>query len=407
MRNHILLGDKYERAFVRSGLDSKLITLPEDPFNPGHVDTSMDFILKDYKGNKFISQMLQMFLIYDKVTLVNPEVNLDYEKLIKTGFVKIISIDKEDVPKDREDSFIHEIQWNKFNLELAQLYKIPILKAFVEKRESINKRLHSRIIDELYTLFFGNQQRISQILFLTYELILWEGNISTYQSDITEKFIGVANLYEYLESQVIHLRNFTDLNFEFIYKYLRLYMKRGIYKLENLNKESDLQNGIILQDEFELNSIIKNKFELRKHQKADESRKAYQILRLSFKEKIQNLPKLSSIQEVILLKETKEKEIIRLREVLAEVEKSYREGREQAIAKSEHNIELALKDLNSGQNLEKVAKWATYLSVPIGITESLLGIPSILGVLTGVTGSMTTYNAINKQSRSGWLGVIR
>jgi hypothetical protein len=81
-------------------------------------------------------------------------------------------------------------------------------------------------------------------------------------------------------------------------------------------------------------------------------------------------------------------------------------GKDAAILKAAEDIKKANKDLLKNSKYEAVSKWSTYLSLPVGTAESLLGGSYIGLTISGVTMLNQLRLDINKR-KNNWINVVR
>lgn len=134
---------------------------------------------------------------------------------------------------------------------------------------------------------------------------------------------------------------------------------------------------------------------------------AYQTIRVACEELFGELPVLTSIDDVLRIKDENQKDIIRLREVLGGVEESLRECHLSGISKAKHDVELAVRDLNANAKYDKVATWATYLSLPVGIVETLLTLLPVCGITCSALGTAATLASKQTVRQNSWIQIVR
>ena len=117
----------------------------------------------------------------------------------------------------------------------------------------------------------------------------------------------------------------------------------------------------------------------------------YNNIRININDKIRQLPKTMTFEELLCIKDKHKKEIKRLRHVISELEQRVVvEGDTHITSRIDKDFELAVKDLNRSETLSKVSSMETYASVPIGIAETISGIFPVAGTTVGVLGADTT-----------------
>ena len=187
---------------------------------------------------------------------------------------------------------------------------------------------------------------------------------------------------------------YDELFSEVAYEYEYLNMLLDYANIRNANiVNCDFQLAKIGCGNADVSNMIKN----------------YTNIRIECKKVIGELPHLTSLQDVITLKEKRGSDITRLRRVLGEFEETIRSaGKEQAMRKIQHDIELATRDLNRNiPRLTKVGNWTTMLSVPITVAEGLLHSLPVAGLPTGVIGAASLIGSKIMEKNSRWVQIVR
>jgi hypothetical protein len=134
---------------------------------------------------------------------------------------------------------------------------------------------------------------------------------------------------------------------------------------------------------------------------------AYALLRIALEDEIGALPQLNTIDDVLRLRDRRQPDIRRLRQVLNEVETHARRGSPAGLIKARQEIAIAARDLTRGETADKVGQWASVLALPLVVAEPLLGIPSVGSAALSIVGGGATLLAQANKRRSTWIQVVR
>ncbi|WDE02143.1 hypothetical protein [Thalassomonas actiniarum] len=393
-RNEVSLYGVYQRAFFSKAFKEKLIS----PIEPAQKDIDVTTLAEEdydrlYKYNPKKTSVLQMFLLFDRITLIDADFGFDYSKLKETGLIDVITLWEEPLLLGQND-------WDLATRNYAMYLKpmiIPGLISFLEKDERYAlKRRFGLTPKTFFSAFFDM-------------CILPE-----HTSYDIETFKKVDQyIIEHTEARYIKNKEMWDSNsiskdqaYERIISWWSYHVTESVGKLMTLIDISNQQNTIVVQNEFrELDSPINGMKNI--HSNIDMTMEAYGILKMSCEQLIGALPKIGTIQDVLRIKEKRSKDIQRLRTALNEVEYSLKNGETHALRKANKIIAGAAKELNKGFELQKVSKWSTYMSLPISGIEYLFGLPPISGISVGVIGAASTAYSNQLVGKNDWMSVIR
>jgi len=138
-----------------------------------------------------------------------------------------------------------------------------------------------------------------------------------------------------------------------------------------------------------------------------ESEDAFSIISLEIDPLIGGLPAMQSLQDVERIKANRWTDVQRLSEVLENITYSMREGDGIAVSKVRREVELASRDLARGHELERVNRWITYLSVPVGIVGALNSPVGAAGIGLAVVGGALQYRTSKTKKQNNWINVFR
>jgi len=401
-RNTLILYGIYEEAFVmkaiqagyvkRISVDNSYRTRNSASFYIwAHSEIDTDSF---YTKNPYQSRILQMFLIYDKVIIVDPSIVFDYDLLTKTDFVEVRrSVDSIDNYRFIITTNLTVPETDQRTKEIASYLKPLVVEYLLKHFKGMNiscgiskRRFFSCLYDFVYSLEIDQSPEKSLFIIQNFLGILSQEEYDHYRRGKQDSYLSRETIEKLYKNMFI-----TECC-------------NGLRILATLLGLSFKEKGILSQNAFEMRGKKTNKFPELHHKTTLD---AYQIVRISFENAIGCLPRLRSIEDVLRLKEKRSRDIKRLRSILNEIESSLREGKKTAIKSAENSIKKAANDLAWGNKIEKVSKWITCLSLPIGIIELLLSIPPATGLATSFVGSALTLQAENIERQNGWLQVIR
>jgi hypothetical protein len=393
IRNKIIIHDKYFDSFlklaVKEGYATPFLSGAVESWYESEVAKFVDF----YGVTSKKKELLQMMLIFDEISFINPVQQYDLSRLQRTGLINIVN-------DDRAYGYLD------FK-ELEKTLLIQIKPVIISRLRTAFKDLYNKI--EL------KNEKISFNSFLSF---MYDYHMLNNHELINPSIQDLIIRKKYLSHLVEQASNRKDAIFaremntpeDIIGKMVAVtysgYIQAEVGTLLSLLDMSSMEKGILMQSEFKFNNIkMVNK--LPDFKEGTRLIEGYQILRMSYEKIIGMLPALDNIDDVLKLKDKKHKEIKNLQEVLYVLELDVRNGRVKAIRSSDKLISGAVKDLNRNQKIQNVSKWITYLSVPIGIIETILQFPPIIGVSAGITSYGTTLFSSKIEKKNNWLSVIR
>jgi len=393
IRNKLLLYGKYATDFNRVAFENGLLKPMPLNFKEYHQDMKgiSEVVAYDlYQKKVNAEEILQMLLLFEDISIVNPDLYYDYSALTKTGFISIVE----------DPSFVGDANWRDISHEQLLQFK-DVITSTLRLMPSF-KDLHRQIgLDRKKVSY----KKFVEILY-DYYFLKRDENL------ITEQHIKIISQIE--KSQTIgsekHVKKMHEKhNYEYPDNYweglFAIIMSQYVGTLMKLLEMSSVNNSILMQKEFDFQKITN--YKNIRTTNLRETLDSYKIVRLSYEKLITKLPKLESIEDVFRIKESKHKEIKRLREILFLIERSLKHGEQRAIKRANKEITKAVNDLNRGKRLSKVNRWISYLSLPIGIIEASFGMPPVMGILTGVSSSSTAYNANQMVKHNNWIQVVR
>ncbi len=384
MRNSIILPLNYEKVFMMEARRSGLIRHKEIPNAPDFsaFDHCEDEVYK--RHYKVKQNLFQMILLYDELIIQESDPTYDYYEIEKLGNFKIYPF---------EDFYYFDAKQQENNVLYAEYLKPAILKALKNNLKSYfpicnnEKVSYNKMISELYDFIFEIHDNISKNTMELLEL-----------NEIAFKLRNIKNIN--IMKNLDAPNTLTEGRFAVdIISWFRLYYDQLCWQL----KISSEQDAYIVNSEFQLSKIGCNIYE----ENINTCMDAYQILKCECSNIIGTLPHICSIEEAISLKETRKQEIKTLREVISNLENVLRtEGREKAILEAAKDVRKASSALSKCEKVNKIGKWTTLLSVPMGIAERLI-FKGIGGFGLSVIGTATCLIDEKIKRDNSWCEIVR
>lgn len=385
MRNNLILNSEYEYILLREARKSGYFN--KIPY-PDGVDwlsrEESDNIYEEINGkigkNK-INNLYQMLLLYDCVTIPSFIEWDDYSKLEQTGYIKINTYDS-------MKKYMSNLYGN-LDYEYGQYIK-PALFSSIKK-----------IIKNYNYCKFESDEKFTSIIYDLY--LMSKIDVINFQKMVNDNIIMLsfnANVFRGKVIEPVKFHQNIVMNYiYFLFNWLEVNVDNLLWDI-NLSYS---YNAIILNSEYDIERIGLNQ-----EVNPKDDFNTYRTLKVELKKIIGVLPHANSLEEIFYLKDKHEKDIIRLRTVIDELEYVLREyGKEKMIIEASNNIKKASKELAKTDKLDEVSKWATYLSVPTTVVETILSLPPIAGLSLGIAGTYTTKKANDIKRKNNWLSVIR
>ncbi|MCE5319461.1 MAG: hypothetical protein LLG04_19105 [Parachlamydia sp.] len=393
---NVIMYDTYERAFFAKALEEGFAVIPSEIKRKEDLDA--DAIAHDdyrmfYKYNPFKSTALQMFLIYDKIILTDVSPLYDMDGLKRTGFIEVLKWD--DMP---------DMDWTHAEREYA-MYLKPFVTEYLVKRFA--KTLTKTRKEELRQFNLTIRQLAS-----TFYDMLFSPDIEVLNRQLclrVESFIGAYALSFYETRKERWEKQGFSRQFVVEKLFPQWWMDQWVQPTETLMTLLDMsekQDAALLQKAFQF-GFIDSCGVVEGLNAAQGTVGSYGILRACYEEAIGSLPRVSSLAEVLRLKEKRSKDIRKMRCVLSEIEQALRQGEAAAVVTAMKYLRKAARDLSRGTTTGKVSRWATYLSLPVGIIEAYNGLPPVAGISIASAGVGSTLISDIAQSKNKWIQVIR
>lgn len=384
MKNSIILPLNYEKIFMMEARKSGLIKHKEiyDAHDLSYFDHQEDILYK--KCYKVKQNLFQMILLYDELIIQDSDPTYEYNEIENMGNFKIYPFD---------DFYYYNASQQENNALYAEYLKPAIFKLLKKELEpyfevKYNKRIsYNKLISELYDFIFDICNGISKNTMELLKLNEVAYKLRNRENINRMKNLGAPNI-------LTEGRFATD-----IVGWFRLFYDQLCWQL----KISSEQDAYIVNSEFQLSKIGCDIYEENINTYMD----AYKILKCECANIIETLPHICSIEEAILLKEKRKNDIKNLREVISNLENILRtEGREKAIIEAANDVRKASSALSKCEKVNKIGKWTTLLSVPMGIAEMLLG-GGIGGFGLSVIGTATCLIDEKIKRDNSWCEIVR
>lgn len=378
-RSSAILYGSYADAFLAKAIEGDLLT------TDFYDSDSFKQRARSYRS-PLKASVLQTFLLFDELVIFEPTPTYDYTKLENTGRVKLITA------RDELTLVGKFLDWDPASRSYARMLKPAVLNYLASGNHS--QYAQSSFRETLENALEQHGLTIRQFCSAFFDLTIDESSDlsplyrSALECSLTwAKSISLSGDHERIAS--MHFR----------------WVSMAIATLFSLLDTSSANNGILLQNQFPLDTLSADF-----HEDADPTntvRESYRILRLSLNEAIGELPKLKTIEDVLRLKDERERDIVRLREVVGEVETALRAGKENALTVAAREIRMAANDLNRGTSSVMISKWSTYLCLPIAAVEMYMGLPPVASITTAAVGTACTMSDDQNAAKNGWIQIVR
>jgi len=331
------------------------------------------------QAQRFKKKSLELLLLADQVELTMCEPGIDYNNLLALGYIKI----KDFVVSPEEE-------WRKKNEFLKdpnfigdwELYK-PLIIDHIQKG-----------LPTLMNLAFKKRKvNVKNFLDLSIDSIIGK--------EVLNKQIkngGLALWDCQPEGMKIYAWDTLYLQFRIEYVY-----SIGKYIIGLLNNS--------FQDDCYLSSTLINRASIGNLNRyslpqinSKPFNQSYDILTYSLIDVIGYLPKVDTLSQVLNMRNKKGPQLRALKNAVEEINLSFASGKKSAISKSIALIKKAEADLNRFQEINKINSWTTYISLPVAVAETLVGILPVLGMGLGTMSVVNTYLAA-KLDEKNWMGL--
>jgi len=393
MRTAIVLPSKYEAQLIheskKCGLTKEIDIEPPYPMTKKEYRKLEKTGFNLSKKNK--RELFQMILLYDEIIVPGIDPTYNYDDLIETQLFSITSIDE-------YLSYASNVNLYE-NCDVNSQYLKPALLPVVYDEiasyynSSVKEISKSDFVENIYNAYFTKKTN---------------GN-TMFSSGMEKAFDLSAS--EYRERQENRLASRT-ISKEIkdalrknntLWSFLSTCISYNYEKLNMLLDYANERNAVIMNCEYSLDKIGCYDYD------SSSLISNYATIKAECKDIIGKLPEVTTLHELIDLKESKRNAIYRLRSVLNEFEDTLRNsGKESAIKKIKHDTELAVKDLNQGvARLETVSEWTLILAISCNIAEIIIsGFPS-LSLPIDIIGATALIKSKYMKKKNSWVNIIR
>lgn len=354
MRNGILLNNKDKIDFTLFSIQSGLADLSVNSDSIWLCD-----LYKKEKSNLSLDFLSKLFL-FDEFYIVQPDMYVDYNKIKNYIDLHII---EEDPIRDLDNNYA------------------AYIKSIVMQTLSTN--LHIKKENRLFPLLEEMYDSLSSLGSI--DLDIRKKFLDAYGKDVFQ--IAKLNLDVPWEDNRLLWNLFSSKIFESIWHYTNELILNIEY--------SSLKDLVISGSHMRYTDFIDTESEL----------ECYKILKVVVNEQYSKTPSFSSIDDMLKFKENNYWGIISLRNEISNLESVLRKyDSQQAIRKAEADVLKAQVALLRNSNLNRASKIATYLSIPVGIMDSMQG--SFLGLSLSVVGTITTALSDINTFRNNWINIL-
>lgn len=392
-RKNIALHGEFQKAFFGKAYESDLVRIQDIGEDFSKTQKLGDWEYENlYKRNNKKNSVLQMFLLYDNVTLLDSSAAYDYSELEKTGVINVVTSEKEPM-------FLGDFEWDVATRNYAFYLKpmlIPGLLALIGSNTNKKLRMHGLSAKKFVNIMFD-------------ELVQPEKKLHT-EIDKERAYTFIRNnSNEHYQRQKIKWdgQNVNeDLAREVLESQWVFNITESIGTLIAILDVGNGNDSIVLQSDYK-DGDLKEFKEFNRTLYKEALPESYRLVKMSCEKVLKSLPKLETIEDTLRLKETKRLEIERLKEILFEVDESLKNGYTAGLKNAQEHVEKAVKELNLGKNTEKVSKWTTYMSLPVMAAEMYLNSPPVIGYSVAALGGATTFDSSSRKKLHSWTSVVR
>lgn len=355
MRNGILLNNNDKLDFTLFSFQAKLANLSVNS------DSVSSYEIYKNRQKDMNLDLLSFLFLYDELYIVQPDMWVDYSKI--GNYLDLHIIDEKPI--------------RNLDVNYAAYIKTIIM-------QTLSKTLHIKKEDRIFSLMEE-----------TYDSMV---NVGGVDFEMHEKFL------DYYGNDVLDI---AKLNIDVTWEDDRLLW--NLFASEVCRNIWHYTNELILNIEYSSlkDLVISGSHMNYKNFSYDEKElTCYKILKITVNDYYAKTPVFANINEMIRFKEKNRTGIISLRNEISNLEVELRNfNNELVIRKAEEDVAKAQKALLLNSQFNKIAKSATYLSVPIGVIDAMLN-GSYLGFSLSIVGTIATaLNDLNAL-RNNWINII-
>ena len=334
-------------------------------------------------NKRFEQQFYQLLFLYDEVILTDFEFELyDLTKLSSLNNISYLDSYSQDdiVPLNRLNCIVPAIEY-----DFSQYIKPAVIHSIKRDMSSLYKIKDNMFSDYRFASIF-------------YDILF---SAKQEKQHMIKKY---ANIYD-INSRYYHLHSEIKGNYARQTKFYDILLAVIAKNIDPVLRDFELakEDGMIILDPPY--SIEKLGLSSKKEKNIEE---IYGTLRVECNKVIPMLPKFNSIQEVLLYREKKEKQIKTLRTEIDNLEIVLSsEGREKMIIKASEDVRKAAKELCRGEETTAIDKWSLFCALPAGLLEFYLSIPPFISLPLSVYGISSYFKKKYVSDKHGWIRIIR
>ena len=320
-----------------------------------------------------IQNLYQMVLLYDNIILPHNIYQGNFDKLENTGYFDIKSI--EDMTKAISTTGkVFDIDIDFYE---SQIYKSAVIEnlapSIAGRYKTVEKIDDYTFSSLIYDLACSQETKLFNNLMKKYkDIVTFDNYALVYIEDIMDHIIKIGLSFLIWIMQLSEQYNATVLS-------------GGYYDIEKIGVDW-------IDCHFNTKELI------------------YNTIKIELSNHIEYMPEFNSLDDVFDLKEKKRKDIIRLKNIISELEYVLiNHGKENMLKKISLDINKASKELTGiSINLAKVATLATLFSIPVWVAEHLITkLPPIISMSGNAIGTYTILKKTYLKRHGGWTGVVR
>ncbi len=113
------------------------------------------------------------------------------------------------------------------------------------------------------------------------------------------------------------------------------------------------------------------------------------------------MPRIDGIKHALLLR--KDPHLKAIREELKVLHGGLTAGDKIAILEASREIQRSRRALKRRANWDRALAWLTYMSVPVGVAEALMGSPPIIGTSVSIIGAAGIATVRRIEKKNEWV----
>ena len=128
--------------------------------------------------------------------------------------------------------------------------------------------------------------------------------------------------------------------------------------------------------------------------------RTFSLIRSVLHEEGRFFPRIESVQHALTLR--KDPHLSAFREQLKRFHEQLSAGDPQGIVKVRAEVRKARRILERARSWELALRWITYMSLPAGLAESIMGAPPVVGTSLGIASVLGTASSTRAVTKSQW-----